>query len=92
MNEELIKEAMLTKEECLDLFAAYYSCKAVDITKVSMRDFTNEAQLIKAIPIIKKQVAEEIESYFVTTIQPDGVKMHHIDDPEWQSLKDKLGD
>ena len=31
-----------------------------------------------------------IESYFVTTIQPDETKMHHIDEAEWQSVKSRL--
>lgn len=36
-----------------------------------------------------KRVIDFIESYFVTTVEPDKVKLHHIDDPEWQTVKER---
>ncbi len=37
-----------------------------------------------------KQITTFIESYFVTTIEPDGERMHHIDDTEWRKVKAQL--
>jgi len=37
----------------------------------------------------KQQAVEFIESYLVTTVHPEG-NMHHIDDKEWQSVKERL--
>ena len=33
------------------------------------------------------KIVNFIESSLVTTIEPDGTRMHHIDDAEWQSVK-----
>ena len=38
-------------------------------------------------PLLTDEVLAFIESYFVTTIEPDGEQMHHIDNTEWQSVK-----
>ena len=37
-----------------------------------------------------KEILSFIESYFVTNVEADGTRLHHIDDIEWQSLKSKL--
>lgn len=37
----------------------------------------------------QEKIVKFIESYFVTTLEPDGTKMHHIDDAEWQSVKER---
>lgn len=36
------------------------------------------------------EVLTLIESWFVDTVEPDGVIMHHIDDTEWQEFKRRL--
>lgn len=57
-----------------------------------------KAQLDAVLPAIDeaRQVARaelltQIERYFVNTIEPDGVIMHHIDDTEWKmKIRDKF--
>jgi len=36
-----------------------------------------------------KATVEFIESFLVTTVHPEG-NMHHIDDKEWESVKQRL--
>ena len=38
----------------------------------------------------REKIVKFIESYLVTTIEPDGTKMHHIDEAEWQSVKSRV--
>lgn len=51
------------------------------------------AKLQEAIPITRKvatvEIVNFIESYLVTTVHPEG-DMHHIDDREWQSIKQRI--
>lgn len=48
------QELLLTDEERLGIFAGYYSCQAVDISKVSFDEYLCQAQLAKA-QILKQQ-------------------------------------
>lgn len=51
----------------------------------AQRDLTRQE-----IPEAKKKMIDFIESYLVTTVEPDGTNMHHIDDAEWKSVRYRL--
>ncbi len=61
------------------------------LVKVRLRKMLD--QFLALIKGIRKQVRREvvsfIESYLVTTVHPEG-NIHHIDDNEWQSIKQRL--
>ena len=53
-----MNELLLTPEERLKLFEAYYSCKAVDITKVTYDEFLCQAQLDKVLEWLNEPCTE----------------------------------
>ena len=56
---------------------------------IAQRDLAASSMDAECQQRVGKAVAF-IESYFVTTIEPDGIKLHHIDGPEWESVKERL--
>lgn len=36
------------------------------------------------------RILKFIKSYFITTVEPDGERVHHLEDKEWQSVKSRL--
>ena len=80
----LIAQQKLTVAEKDDEWTEKLDNHSARLTQVLERDMRAECQ-----QRVEKAVAF-IESYFVTTIEPDGIKLHHIDGPEWESVKERL--
>lgn len=72
---------------------SYFSneCKDDALKCGRITDFIRgaETQVKISFKAGKARAVEFIESYLVTTVHPEG-DMHHIDDKEWQSVKQRL--
>lgn len=84
------QDRLLTEEEYLDAFKAYYSCKAVDITKVSLRDFVVKLQDAKSVHLNNKEWIEWLGKYSLIDPVDPRYKAFRMNLWEWQALEEKV--
>ena len=94
-DREKIAEFLYSENEPTLIYDGVTFDKCGEIYPEKVESYLEQADQILAlfIPDIeeaKKHTVEFIESYLVTTIQPDGTKMHHMDDEEWKSVKQRI--